>query len=200
MRCRRAAAAAIALLALATRLPAAPSPGDDALAGLHALEGHAWPRGMTFTVGDGTSAAQASVPALAQSRGSAGGSGGAGAPDVRTSSARPLPTVAAPDPQLAALERQAAGLSRELVEMQSAGMDLAKLARAKQAAALRPILLFLVERGVMTAAEMDAALESLDLDDVLAKIAAHALRLQAERDRVQVLIFVKSIERPGAAR
>jgi len=66
----------------------------------------------------------------------------------------------------ATLQQRAAELTREArSRCAPQGSNIAKLLHAKQVAALKPILLFLVERGLMTREEADAALETLDLDE-----------------------------------
>lgn len=173
------------------------------------LEGYAWPRGMSFRIADPESVVSGTLPALGTSQGVAdSGPQPNVARRTRRSSARPVN-----DPVPRASSAPAAGppavdperlrlteMDLAVTQLRSAALDLAKLKVASRGkVALLPILLFLVERGVMTEAEKDAAmLDDADTGDLLARIADHVSRLASERDLLYVRHYLAGVARPAA--
>lgn len=97
-------------------------------------------------------------------------------------------------PHTSVEEARALEAATAATQMRSAALDLAKVTvGARNRQLLMPILLFLVERGVMTRGEMDEFLESPDLDTVVSRIHDHALKLEVERDRLYALVYLKSV-------
>jgi hypothetical protein len=178
-------------LALARSVDAQPVPpsSSDARAGQHALEGYAWPAGLKFHVADTCTDSPTTLSSIQQTRGEAARSGAPGSRSITPPS--PGPATLAQAAQLERLQQRAAELTRQLREVRAAGLDLAKLARAKDNSALRPVLLFLAEQGVMSRDEVESALANFDLDELLVRIADRARHLKAEQDRQQVLIYLK---------
>ena len=191
------------VLAVAGSALAADAPSDAAQRGRAALDALVWPRGLTFEIEDPDFTRVPVLPeGVGGSRGHAdapisGSLPGAGARPGAGERSSAAPAV---DPEVAKREQLAGEMASTLVALHQSAMDLAKLAAARTPAALLlPILLFLVEHGVMTEAERDAALKEPDLDLLVAKIRQAIARLEQERDRLSVLIYLDGVARPRPA-
>ena len=201
----------LALFAVCTAVADPTSSPDSTLLlrGQRQLEGPAWPRGMTFQIIDPDALQSGPPPELRASetngdarspssfRGSSRRGGGAS-----VSKSTPARALLKPTPQvIAAVERrrQLTELDLAVSQLRGAALDLGKLKAARSTKAeLLPILMFLVERGVLTAAEKDAAFDELDTDDLLERIAECAARLASERDRACVQLYLAGETRPPA--
>lgn len=179
---------------------AAVEPTDQELvteteAGEQALQGLAWPRGMRFRIGvpslpdtanapprigtnEGQSDSKDQPPAPLDSTNSPGASSAQGA-------VKQLPD------EMKVHLRRASALSNAALELRTSGMDLAKLSVAKRTReTVLPILLFLVEKKVLDRDEMARILATLDVEELLYRLAKLALRLEQDGDRHRVLLFI----------
>lgn len=167
----------------------------EAREGQKILDGLYWPAGITFKIADPTEAPTDKPIELPKTEGN-GGEGGTrpsaagarGTTGVRAGAGKPLATAGPSPPRPE--ELRIFELTRSIIEIGRAGMDLAKLTLARHVN-LRPVLLFLVEQGVLTRAEMEVELAQLDLDRVMDLIAERTARLSQERDRLRVLLYLE---------
>lgn len=201
---------------------APPLPSPVELEGQAVLERLVWPAGMTIRiadpvtlpgearVGDLGKSAHAGEASRAAGLAGIGGAppggpeaaGGRGAPAIATARAVLIgpagPAAAASPASPAALRIQE--LEARALELARSSLDLAKLLVMRDRRSRRPLLLFLVEQGVMTAAEVETFPAAPDADELVGRIRARVAALSAERDRDAVDLFLSSVERLKAAR
>lgn len=167
------------------------------------LEGYAWPPGMSFRIADPEAIVAGPLPALGTSQGTADAGPQPAARRSRRASARPaegpLPRASAAPPAVDPERVRLREMDLSVRHLKGAALDLAKLkAASRSKVALLPILLFLVERGVITAAEKEAMmLDEVDTDELLARIADHVSRLASERDLAYVRQYLADAARPS---
>jgi hypothetical protein len=197
------------LFAVLVAAPPSPAPGLslDALHGQRTLEGLCWPEGITFRIADPETPPSAPPIAVARTEGKGGADRReAGHADAGTSPAGPARRTGAGERGGRDAEgraenlqaKQVLALTRSIVELRRAAMDFPKMAASRRGrAGLRAILLFLVEQGVLTPAEMAEDLAEVVPGRVLDRIADRAARLERERDRAQVLLYLEEAARSG---
>lgn len=167
---------------------------DDARRMRRLLASGYWPREMSLSLGAGGGEAQ--TPAKLDRNSTAGGdarhaasaSGGAGATGTPAGAARATGpakvTEAKARGEIARIEKLVAQNQKATLELDRAGMDYTRMTagqRKKTRTSLRPLLLYLVEQGVIEAGEVDRFMESEDAVELMARVQLRLGSLGARR-------------------
>ena len=127
--------------------------------------------GEAFPGGVGRPGGKAGVPATAGAPGAA--------PDPVAVKKR--------DETVRALDHEANEVNRGVIELTGSAGDVVRLALSgSKKQLLRPLLLFLVERGVLTAAEVDVWMQADDVQPLLDRVRLAIERLEDRREALAV--------------
>lgn len=111
----------------------------------------------------------------------------------------PVPSAVTPDaaaaPETArrqaaaakAMDREMGEVNRQLIEFGTSARDLVRITLSRdRRTLLRPLLLFLAERGVLEPGEVDAWMSAEDVEPLLDKVRQAVARLEDRRDALEV--------------
>lgn len=128
-----------------------------------------------------------------------------GLPASRTSSlpgaaeSKPAPAASAAPGAIAQLERAERGLQSQIVELSGASGDyLLVMTGGKDRRLLRPLLLYLVERGVLGAGEVDALLAATEPQPLMLRLKSRLDGWKNEREALLVRRWLAIPEEGGA--
>ena len=182
-----------ALMALIVCGPVAAWAGPD-LRSLRLMSGGLWPGDVELRVagtgGARTATADIRTSQLEGAR-AVPGSGARAAAAARGATDREGTAkrsgTGAPSGELAELARQIAQTSREAIEVEQSGVDLVRMTARRSRATLRPLLLYLVQLGVLSRDEAEelSASES-SIEPVLARLRARVDELASKRTTLEV--------------